>query len=381
MEKFLEKLKALQESNPEKASEFAALVAEDNNEDFVKAIVEFLEINMAETFAEDSDNDAEAFFESAKELLNEAKLTGKAKAAFLKKMGKKSSDSDDEDDKDDDKDSKKEVIGKNKGKDDSDDDSEDDDKGDKEEKKKVKKEAVDMSKIETILNILKVDEAELEEFTAVLKTEIARIATVFAEEAKVELVVEQEKEIAALKDEQAVTIEKYVEKAIADYVESNQTAIIDSEELDQHRSFVESMKVVFDNFNIETDSENSPVLKDLRSDLKERNEKIDEITTSLHDARHVLMLEQARRITTEESAGMTDADKERFGTMLEDINFQNIEDFRSKASKLRTRYFVKGSKEDDLVVENLANDAALLEGNGKPATSGKTLIEAIKSIQ
>lgn len=131
-------------------------------------------------------------------------------------------------------------------------------------------------------------------------------------------------------------LDGWLEYCAHEYVEAHKPTLVQAEEVEIARKFMESIKSLMEGFNM-ANVEGAQVLKDQIAELEEENKNVyHELSESLARAQSLEATIEAMKtskIVEDLKEGMTDSDKERFQTVVEALDLP-LDQFTAKATEL-----------------------------------------------
>ena len=293
---------------------------------------------------------------------------------------KEMDDEDDEDDDDDEKSESKSEKGKTIPKDQQKAEMDDEEDKDDEDKEKMKKKSESL--IAKLVESLGISEDQVDELKAVIKVEVEQNArAIYENQLKPEVESRYNESVERNKEELSLRNERFLKKASEEFYEKYHTEMVDQESLTSYKGFVEGVLSLFSEFKMSTDTDLKEVSIKHSEEINERNEKIDNLTDENRDLRHKLLHLQVESISENLQAGMTATDKERFTSMIQEIEFSNEKDFQSKAEAIRSKYIItEESVVDEKLIENdFSSNSLGIESSGSD-NERLPLIESINRV-
>ena len=288
----------------------------------------------------------------SKEISGDAQQKGEKPAEKPKKLA--AGDEIDHDGEELDEKSKKEDFlpemkkdAKGKGDEDSEEDDEDEDQ---EAVENAKKEAVEL-RIKEIdvsedVSALINDEDSLSEefkekastiFEAAVKsrvrTEVERIVEDVAEEKK--------SEMDAFKDELTEKVDTYLNYVVEEWSKENELAIERGLKGEIAEDFISGLQQLFQDHYIDVPDEKYDVLEGQSEKISELEARLNEEiqkNVEVKEANSSLVREQ---VISEVSEDLADTEVEKFKSLVEDVEFENEENFKQKITVVKENYFPK----------------------------------------
>ena len=226
---------------------------------------------------------------------------------------------------------KKAIAKKNGEKEESDDDEEE-----------VKKEEIEIDMTDDI-NALVADEDLSEEFKAKAKTifESAVAAKVKEQMTEAEAKLEEEttQKIEEIKDDLTEKVDSYLNYVSESWVEDNELAIERGLKSELTEDFISGLKQLFEEHYVEVPEDKFDVVEELANRLDEMEDKLNEEVASNIVAQQDIEELQREKIISESSNDLADTQVEKLKALLEDVDFENVENFVEKVSTLKESYF------------------------------------------
>lgn len=189
--------------------------------------------------------------------------------------------------------------------------------------------------------------------------EVARIEEEY--EAKVDEAVEE------VKNDMVENIDKYLNVAVAEWIAENKLAVRSSIRTQMAESFLTGLKTLFDDHYVDIPEETTDVVESLTSELDALKEQIAVIASQRDELQAVVNESQIKETVDALSEGMTDTQRDKFGKLIEAINYSDAEEFRKKAAVIKETYF--SGKSEVKVVEDQLLRETVEEEPAKPASS------------
>ena len=230
----------------------------------------------------------------------------------------------------------KKAIAKKKG------EKEEEMDDDEDEDEEVKKEEVEIDMTDDI-NALVADEDLSEDFKAKAKTifEGAVAAKVKEQmiEAEAKLEEETTQKIEEIKDDLTEKVDSYLNYVSESWVEENELAIERGLKSELTEDFINGLKQLFEEHYVEVPEDKFDVVEELANRLDEMEDKLNEEVASNIGAQQDIEELQREKIISESSNDLADTQVEKLKALLEDVDFENVENFVEKVSTLKESYF------------------------------------------
>jgi hypothetical protein len=193
------------------------------------------------------------------------------------------------------------------------------------------------------INALVADEDLSEEFKAKAKTIFeAAVASKVKEqmtEAEAKLEEETTQKIEEIKDDLTEKVDSYLNYVSESWVEENELAIERGLKSELTEDFISGLKQLFEEHYVEVPEDKFDVVEELANRLDEMEDKLNEEVASNIGAQQDIEELQREKIISESSNDLADTQVEKLKALLEDVDFENVENFVEKVSTLKESYF------------------------------------------
>ena len=223
-------------------------------------------------------------------------------------------------------------------------------------KAKAKVEAVDF---EEDLDAVIAEEATLSDgfrgkagaiFEAVLTSKLAheveRLETEYAQNL--------EEEISDVKGDLVEKVDSYLSYVVTNWMDQNKVAVTEGLRTELAEDFMISLQSVFKEHYIDVPESKVDIVEELAATVTELEETLNKTTgdnIKLHES--VQTLERAD-VVREQSSGLADTEAEKLCTLVEDIEFDNRDNFEMKVKVVKESYFAKDVSDSTDEVSSVA---------------------------
>ena len=166
-------------------------------------------------------------------------------------------------------------------------------------------------------------------------------------------------ELEGIKDEFAGRVENFLSYACEEWMTENELAIESGLRSEVTEAFMEGLKKLFIESNINIPDESLDVVADM-------SEKLDEMETRLNEQieKNVGLHEQVgnyrkNEILNEYSRGLAEVQKDKFTSLAEAVEFKSEETYREKLGQIKESYF--GAKTPEVAEEISTDEPAKVE--------------------
>ena len=171
-----------------------------------------------------------------------------------------------------------------------------------------------------------------------------------------------EEEIESVKNELAEKVDEYLSFATNKWAKDNALAIEHGIKTEMAESVLAGLKQVFSENFIDVPEEKVDLVDEMTGQLdtmeKKLNSQIEENVALTKEIGGYIK----NGIVPELSDGLSVAQKEKFASLTDAVEFENEESFREKVKTIRESYFNNGKPEATTVTEDVEVDAPSVEG-------------------
>ena len=205
--------------------------------------------------------------------------------------------------------------------------------------------------------------------TSKLAQEMDRLETEYAQNL--------EEEVSDVKSELVEKVDSYLNYVVSNWMETNEVAVTEGLRTEIAEDFMTSLQAVFKEHYIDVPEGKVDLVDELAeqvSELEETLNKTTEDNIKLHES--VQTLERAE-VVREQSSGLADTEAEKLGTLVEDIEFDNKDNFEMKVKVVKESYFTKAISES---VDELSSIAGTDEVQADVSDSMSRYTQAISKF-
>ena len=174
-------------------------------------------------------------------------------------------------------------------------------------------------------------------FEAVLTSKLAHEV----ERLETEYVQNLEEEVSDVKAELVEKVDSYLNYVVSNWMTENEVAVTEGLKSEIADEFMTSLQTVFKEHYIDVPEGKVDLVDELSeqvSELEETLNKTTEDNIKLHES--VQSLERAE-VVREQSLGLADTEAEKLGSLVEDIEFDNKDNFEMKVKVVKESYFTQ----------------------------------------
>lgn len=182
--------------------------------------------------------------------------------------------------------------------------------------------------------------------TSKLAHEVERLETEYAQNL--------EEEVSDVKNELVEKVDSYLNYVVSNWMDQNEVAVTEGLRAEIAEDFMTSLQQVFKEHYIDVPEGKVDIVDELSATVAELEESLNKTTEDnikLHES--VQTLERAE-VVREQSSGLADTEAEKLGSLVEDIEFDNRDNFEMKVKVVKESYFTKEINESTDEVSTMA---------------------------
>lgn len=185
------------------------------------------------------------------------------------------------------------------------------------------------------------DEDFKEKAAVIFETAVNEKTNIIAEEIAAEYETLLNEEVNKINEK----VDQYVDYVVNEWLEENQLEIKYSLRTEIAENFIREMKTVFESNFIDIPEEEVSVVDELTEAVESYKEQIEEQASELETARRELLEIKRKEIVDEVSNELTQTQKIRLESLSENVEADDIEEFRYKVEQLKDGYFNESSEQ------------------------------------
>jgi hypothetical protein len=134
-------------------------------------------------------------------------------------------------------------------------------------------------------------------------------------------------------------VDSYLDYVVEKWMEENELAIESGIRTEMAESFMNGLKDLFVEHNVDLDDEAADVVAEMAEELEEREAKIAQVMEETIALRKELAEAHKQDALEEISEGLTETQTEKFEKLVEGVEFDSIEDYKKKVGIIKENYF------------------------------------------
>ena len=220
---------------------------------------------------------------------------------------------------------------------------------------KAKVEAIDFDEdLDAIIN----EEATLSEgfrskATAIFEAVLTSKLSEEVERLEAEYAQNLEEEVSEVHTSLVEKVDSYLNYVVEGWMKENELAVQQGLRTEIAEEFMTSLQSVFKEHYIEVPEGKDDLVDDLNEQVTELEDTLNKTTDEnirLHEA---IQLHEKAQVVREQSSGLAETEAEKLASLVEDIEFDNVENFEVKVKTVKESYFSNGSEESVDEVDSL----------------------------
>jgi len=164
-----------------------------------------------------------------------------------------------------------------------------------------------------------------------------------------------EEAVDSIEEEMTSKIDSYLDYVAEQWFEENQIAIESSLKVEAAESFMESVKTLFAEHNVELPEDSVDVVESLEARVAELEESLNEEITAKIELEKLVEAAEREAIFDDVAEGLAETQVEKLRTLAEGLEFADADTYRKKVELVKENYF-SGKKESStqIIVEETA---------------------------
>jgi len=167
-----------------------------------------------------------------------------------------------------------------------------------------------------------------------------------------------EEAVGSIEEEMTSKIDSYLDYVAEQWFEENQIAIESSLKVEAAESFMESVKTLFAEHNVELPEDSVDVVESLEARVAELEESLNEEITAKIELEKLVEAAEREAIFDDVAEGLAETQVEKLRTLAEGLEFADADTYRKKVELVKENYF-SGKKESStqIIVEETAAES------------------------
>tara|TARA_B100000902_G_scaffold177867_1_gene171242 strand:- start:850 stop:1998 length:1149 start_codon:yes stop_codon:yes gene_type:complete len=184
--------------------------------------------------------------------------------------------------------------------------------------------------------------------TSKLSSQIDRLESEYAQNL--------EEEVTEIQNGLVEKVDSYLNYVVENWMKENELAVTEGLRTEIAEEFMSSLQTVFKEHYIEVPEGKDDLVEDLNSQVSELEEQLNKSTEDSIDLFNKVQSYERAQVVREASSGLAETEAEKLASLVEDIEFDNKENFEMKVVTVKESYFKKEVKESVDEVDSLLGE-------------------------
>jgi len=184
--------------------------------------------------------------------------------------------------------------------------------------------------------------------TSKLTSEVERLESEYAQNL--------EEEVTEIQNGLVEKVDSYLNYVVENWMKENELAVTEGLRTEIAEEFMSSLQTVFKEHYIEVPEGKDDLVEDLNSQVSELEEQLNKSTEDSIDLFNKVQSYERAEVVREASSGLAETEAEKLASLVEDIEFDNKENFEMKVVTVKESYFKKEVNESVDEVDSLLGE-------------------------
>lgn len=189
--------------------------------------------------------------------------------------------------------------------------------------------------------------------TSKLSQEIDRLESEYAQNL--------EEEVTSIQSDLVEKVNGYLDYVVENWMKENEVAVQQGLRTEIAEDFMASLQGVFKEHYIEVPEGKVDLVDELNEQVAELEETLNKSTEDNISLTQAVQQFQRERVVREHSNGLAQTEAEKLSSLVEDIEFDNVESFEMKVKTIKESYFTKEVTESVDEVDSLIGEETIDE--------------------
>ena len=181
--------------------------------------------------------------------------------------------------------------------------------------------------------------------TSKLSEEVERLEAEYAQNL--------EEEVSEVHTSLVEKVDSYLNYVVEGWMKENELAVQQGLRTEIAEEFMTSLQGVFKEHYIEVPEGKDDLVDELNEQVTELEETLNKTTDENIKLHEAVQLHEKAQVIREQSSGLADSEAEKLASLVEDIEFDNVENFEVKVKTVKESYFKSDSEESVDEVDSL----------------------------
>lgn len=170
-----------------------------------------------------------------------------------------------------------------------------------------------------------------------------------------------EEEVVKVVNELATKLDEYLSYVVEEWMEENKLAVEGGIRTEITESFMKGLKSLFEAHYVEVPENKHDILEDLFAENQKLEESLNEQIKNNVSLKKDILESAAKSVFLEATADLSRVDAERLASLVDNVNYSNIDEFANKLTVLKENYLKAApvaAKEPEVLTEQRAQVAS-----------------------
>lgn len=168
-------------------------------------------------------------------------------------------------------------------------------------------------------------------------------------------------EVNDIRSELIEKVDSYLNYVVENWMEENKLAIQQGLRTEIAEGFMSKLHGLFTESYIEVPESKIDLVDELAGRVEELEENLNETIETAMLMSEELEMYQREAIIAEQSADLAETQVEKLRSLVESLDFEDVESFESKVATVKSSYFKKAVVSEDTFAEDLSEDTDVVE--------------------
>ena len=181
--------------------------------------------------------------------------------------------------------------------------------------------------------------------TSKLSEEVERLEAEYAQNL--------EEEVSEVHTSLVEKVDSYLNYVVEGWMKENELAVQQGLRTEIAEEFMTSLQSVFKEHYIEVPEGKDDLVDELNEQVTELEDTLNKTTDENIKLHEAVQLHEKAQVVREQSSGLAETEAEKLASLVEDIEFDNVENFEVKVKTVKESYFNNGTEESVDEVDSL----------------------------
>jgi len=165
-----------------------------------------------------------------------------------------------------------------------------------------------------------------------------------------------EEEVSEIQSNLVEKVDSYLNYVVENWMKENEVAVTNGLRTEIAEEFMSSLQTVFKEHYIEVPEGKVDLVDDLSEQVTELEEQLNKSTDDNIKLHQSVQEFEKKEVVREQSSGLAETEAEKLASLVEDIEFDNKENFEIKVKTVKESYFTKEVNESSDEVASIVGE-------------------------